>query len=111
VKISVTRHAVIRAQERFPELFPREDERHTKDVLLAIGYRGKPTGESYVKGLTFRQGRVGYQKVVVIVKEVESWNDEPHSIIVTCMTPEELQNNGNNRGRTSDYQESVLQKV
>jgi hypothetical protein len=111
VKISVTRHAVIRAEGRFPELFPRGDERHTKDVLLAIGYRGKPVGDSYVKGLTFRQGRVGDQDVVVIVKEVESWSDEPHSIVVTCMTPEELQNNGNNRGRTRDDQESVLQKV
>lgn len=111
MRVIATNHAVSRAQERFPTLFLPQETRHTKDVLLAIGYRGEPIGDSFVLGHIFKHGVYRGKDVVVVLKDIESNDGVPQRLIVTCMTPEELAHNGNNRGRSHDDQTRVLQKI
>lgn len=111
MRVIATTHAVTRALERFPTVFHAEETRRTKDVLLAIGYRGDPTGDSYVLGFTFKKGVYRGHEVVVVLKDIESNDGVPQRLIVTCMTPEELSHNGNNRERSHGDPPGLLQKI
>lgn len=102
MKMLVKRHALQRAHERFPSGFMGRDTRSTADVLVAIAHRGTPVGQSAVVGQRFRQGRVGPHDVVVVVKATEPVNGEEAAVVVTCMSPEEMQHNGNNLARNHD---------
>lgn len=111
MRVIATTHAVQRAEERFPKVFFPDEVRRTKDVLLAIGYRGEPTGESFVLGFEFKKGNYRGYDIVVVLKDIESKDGVQQRLIVTCLTVEEFNHNGNNKGRWHGNSPSVLQEI